>query len=188
VLYPNPIRKAVRRYSTATAFSAQTITQSTLYNQFLTVVATTGNAIPFADGVRIRKICAWVFGMGSNFVIQPTNGDVNNQFSSPERTYTAQCLSDAYPAKLVLKPKNSADPLGGWKETNNNNFAEVLAVLNFASGGVTPFLILDIHFEYVENIVGGPNGYAVITSTTTIGTLGSVTPFNPLFIVGSNQL
>jgi hypothetical protein len=187
-LLPNPIRKAIRRYSTATSFSAQTWTQSTLYNQFLTVVAVSGNAISFADMVRIKRIKAWVFGMGSDLVIQPTNADVNNQFASPERTYTASCVSTAFPAVLVIKPNKVNDPLGGWKETNNVNFAEILLVLNFAASTTGGFLVLDFEYEYIENIVGGPNGYAVITSTTVLGTMGSVVPFAPLFIVGSNQL
>lgn len=188
-VYPNPIRSVTRRYETNTAFSAQTFTQSTLYNQFLmVVVAATGNAISYADMVRIKKIKAWVFGFGSSFEIQPLTGDIQNQFCSPERTFSANCISTAFPATLVVKPRNGQDPLGGWKESNTTNFAQTLLLLNFAVGPAGGSLILDVSYDYIENIVGGPNGYGMITSTLVLGTMGSVTPFAPLVVSGSNQL
>lgn len=185
-LLPNPVRQAVRRYINNAAFTSQTFTQSTLYDQFLMVVAVTGNAISYADMVRIRKIKIWLRGVGAYATLQPLAGDPNNVFCSPERTYTVDVASDAFPSTLVVKPRGGVDPLGGWKETNNAGFAQTLMILGTSAAAGN--FIMDVHYEYVENIVGSPNGYAKITSTTTLGSMGSVTPFVGLQVAGSNQL
>jgi hypothetical protein len=187
-LQPNPIRRIMKRWVSTAAFSAQTFTQSDLYNQFLVVVATTGNAVPFADMVRIRKIRAFVQGTaGAAFTIQPLSGDVNNQFSSPERTYTIQCSNASAPTQsLVIKPRGPDDPLGGWKETSNAGFATALLVASWQNG--TTGLTIEMDFDYIENWIGGPNGYAVLTTTTTLGTVGGRTILSNMNVSGSNQL
>lgn len=188
-IYPNkPIRRTVRFVSTA-AFAGQTFTQQDLYSQFLTVVAVTGNAISFADMVRIRGIKIWIQNFvtpGAQFTIQPLSGDVNNQFASPERTYTLVSSSSAQPSFLHIKPKGKDDPLGGWKESNNVNFAQTMLVASWTGGlGLT----IDFDFDVILNTVGGPNGYAVITTTTVLGTLGGRGIFGGnMNISGSNQL
>jgi hypothetical protein len=184
---PNPFRSITKRWVSTTAFAAQTFTQSDLYNQFLVVVATTGNAIPYVDMVRMKKIKIFVQGQaGNSFTIQPLSADVNNQFASPERTWTIQCNNASAPTQsLMIKPKGPEDPLGGWKETNNVNFAETLFVASWTGAlGLT----IDISFDYIENVIGGPNGYAVITSTSTLGTVGGRTILSNMNVSGSNQL
>jgi len=187
-IQPNPVRRVKKRWISTAAFSAQTFTQSDLYNQFLVVVATTGNAIPFVDMVRIRKIEVYVQGAaGTTFTIQPLDADVNNQFASPERTWTIQCSSNAAPTQsLTIKPKGGMDPLGGWKETSNAGFATSLFTATWANG--TTGLTIDISFEYIENFVGGPNGYAVLTTTTVLGTVGGRSILSNMNVSGSNQL
>jgi hypothetical protein len=168
-------------------FAGQTFTQADLYNQFLVVVATTGNAISYADMVRIRKIKIYVQGQaGIAFTLQPLNADVNNQFASPERTWTVQCQNASAPTQsLTIKPSGPMDPLGGWKETSNAGFATALFV---ASWNGTTGLTIDITFDYIENVVGGPNGYAVVTTTTTLGTVGGRPILGSMNVLGSNQL
>jgi len=169
------------------AFAAQTFTQADLYNQFLVVVATTGNAVPYVDMVRLKRLKAYVQGQAGNaFTIQPLDADVNNQFASPERTWTIQCQNASAPTQsLVVKPKGPMDPLGGWKETSNAGFATALFVASW-SGGMG--LTIDITFDYIENVVGGPNGYAVVTTTSVLGTVGGRTIFSNMNVLGSNQL
>jgi hypothetical protein len=187
-IQPNPIRRITKRWVSTAAFAAQTFTQSDLYNQFLVVVATTGNAIPYADMIRIRKIRAFVQGAaGAAFTIQPLSGDVNNQFASPERTYTIQCNNPSAPCQsLVIKPRGPDDPLGGWKETSNAGFATALLVASWVNG--TTGLTIEMDFDYIENWIGGPNGYAVLTTTTVLGTIGGRTILSNMNVSGSNQL
>jgi hypothetical protein len=183
----NPIRSIKKRWVSTAAFAGQTFTQSDLYNQFLVVVATTGNAIPFVEMVRIKKITAFVQGIaGTELVIQPLDADVSNQFASPERTWTIQCQNASAPTQsLSFGPRGPTDPLGGWKSTTNVGFATPLFTVTWTG---TTGLTLDIDFEYIENWVGGPNGYAVVTTTTVIGTVGGRTILSSMNVSGSNQL
>jgi hypothetical protein len=186
-IFPNLPRKVTYRYTNTGAIAGQTFALADGHNQFLTVVATTGNAISFVDMWRIRRIQLWSIGSGVVTTIQPLSGDINNAFNSPERTFALSPIGTSQPGYLSIRPRGPQDPLGGWKETNNVNFAETLFVLSCTGGAGA--LIMDIDFEFVLNIVGGPNGYAVITSTTVLGTLGSVKPLGGLMqLVGSNQL
>jgi hypothetical protein len=177
----------MKRWVSTAAFAAQTFTQADLYNQFLVVVATTGNAVSYADMVRIVKIEAFVQGQaGNEFVIQPLNADVNNQFASPERTFTIQCQNASTATQsLRLYPKGPMDPLGGWKESSNAGFATPLFTATWTG---TLGLTLDITFDYIENFIGGPNGYAVVTTTTVLGTVGGRTILSNMNVSGSNQL
>jgi hypothetical protein len=105
-IQPNPVRRIKKRWVSTAAFAAQTFTQADLYNQFLVVVATTGNAVPYADMVRIRKIEVYCQGAaGTTFTIQPLNADVSNQFASPERTWTIQCSTNNAPTQSLIKTK-----------------------------------------------------------------------------------
>jgi hypothetical protein len=185
---PNPFRRITKRWVSTAAFAAQTFTQSDLYNQFLVVVATSGNAVPYADMVRIVKLRAYIQGAaGALFTLQPLNADVNNQFASPERTWAIQCQNASAPTQsLVIRPTGPSDPLGGWKESSNVNFAETLFVASWQNG--TTGLTIDITFDYIENVVGGPNGYAVLTSTSTLGTVGGRSILSNMNVIGSNQL
>jgi hypothetical protein len=187
-LKPNPVRRILKRWVSTAAFSAQTFTQADLYNQFLVVVATTGNAISYADMIRIRRITCFVQGSaGAAFTIQPLSGDVNNQFASPERTYTIQCNNPNAPAQsLRLKPMGPEDPLGGWKETSNAGFATPLFTASWVNG--TTGLTIELDLEYIENWIGGPNGYAIVTTTTVLGTIGGRTILSNMNVSGSNQL
>jgi len=186
-LQPNPVRKIVKRYTNNATFGGQTFTQADLYNQFLIVVATTGNCVPYVDMVRIRKIRVWSYGTGSLTVLQPLDGDVNNQFASPERTYSITPLGTAQTGYMEIRPRGSTDPLGGWKETSNVNFAQTLFTLTTTCTAGN--LIIDVLYEYIENCVGGPNGYAFLSSTTVLGTVGGEKwAGGAMVVVGQNAL
>jgi hypothetical protein len=170
MLNSQPIQKYVRRFKQIGAMSNQAFALANGHEQFLVVVALTGNAVPYVDQWRIRKITIWNSDQINLTQLHVTAQDTADNFkNSLDRALSCISRSADKPGKLVYRP-TEGDPLGSWHETSNVNFAGTLFTLT--NGGTTG-TIMDIVFDTVPNLLGLANGFASVTATTSLGTMGA---------------
>lgn len=174
--------RCVRRFVSVTATIAnQAFALNNGHDQFLVVTNVLGNAVPYVDSWRLKSITVWLLGSLSastlyqvGMTISPVAGDVSsNMFNSREEGH--QCTSTSASEYSVMKIKcGKRTPLGGWHFTSNVNPTGTLFTYNVASAtpSVAQLINLDLEFETVQNLLGLPLGYGVVTASTTLGTMG----------------
>jgi hypothetical protein len=185
-------QRHVRRWNQTAAVANQAFTLADGHNQFLVITTIGGNAVPYVDSWRIRRISVWAQAQG-NFAtaisIVPTAGTTDNMIVDPEAIYQCQARSEAQPASMHIYPSEEK-PLGAWKFTSNVSFAATLFQMNITNNGGASSSIstLEIEFETRKNDVGLPLGYGVVTGTTTLGTLGGRNVLSGYNLTGINNL
>lgn len=175
-----PVLKAHRRFNLVGAGGVGIFNTADGHSQFLVVVALTGNAVPIVDMWRIRKIKIWNSNRSQDVLLSTlAQSSVQNGVNSRERSVLAQrALGDTQPTTCTVTPTGQSDPLGYWYETSTLNPGQNL--FSVTTNALTD-VVMDIWFEYILNWVGIANGYAVVTTTTTLGTLGAVSPLGGKF-------
>jgi hypothetical protein len=190
---PIPVRRCRRRWLQSAACVNQAFTLADGHSQFLVVTNVLGNAVPFVDCWRIRKIHVWCISEGTastNVSITPVGADIDsNSYNDRERLFTCSSRSTAEPGHMHIKCAED-QPIGSWHFTSNVNFAGTLFQINVGlnAGAATNRCTLDIEFEYVENFVGLPLGYGKVTATTTLGTVGGESLFGSFGLQSTNLL
>lgn len=186
--------EAKRRFTQNNAVVNQAFTLANGHDQFLVVTnSATGGAVPYADCWWIKKIEIWCISeanLPTSVTLTPVGADLDsNMFNDREQAFVIQSRSQADPAYMKVIPKRSS-PLGGVHFTSNVNVAGALFQMNIGgSGGASNFrCTMDITFGYVLNLVGLPLGYGVVTSTTTLGTLGARGVLSGFQPIGINNL
>jgi hypothetical protein len=182
-----------RRFQQFAAVSNQGFSLADGHSQFLVVTNVLGNAVPFVDCWRIRRIRVWLISEGNletNCVITPVGADnSSNNFNDPEQVFQCTSRSQAEPASMEIVAAKDK-PLGSWHFTSNVNPTGVLFQLNITTPSSTSFrrTTMDIEFETVKNLVGLPLGYGVVTATTTLGTMGGRNILTGMGLTGINNL
>jgi len=178
----NPINRSIRRYRQAQAMAGVAYTLADGHSAFLVVTDVAGNAKCWADMWRIRWIKFWyedLTGSGRSLQVAIQTVDPTNMNCSPERNYAITARSTAEPGKLKIKPQKG-DPLEGWKETSTVNVATTIFTCTVTEA---QSITMDICFDFVPNIIGGPNGFTALTSTVVTGSMGATSimggGFNP---------
>ncbi len=193
-----PLRCCRRRFVSAenVAITNQNFTLSNGHRQFLVVTDTAGTAVCWVDVWRIKSVSVWCINYVDNattVTIRPLSTDLDtNNYNDREATYSCSSRSEAEPGSMKIVPARDT-PLGSWHKTSTVNATGVLFGLNVNYGGASSgnwaTVTIDIEFEYVENMVGSPQGYSVSTSTLTPGTLGGSNLFTSALLLQSvNQL
>lgn len=151
------------------------------HDQFLVVTDLIGGCKCYADMWRIVAVRVWCNNYIENAVtctIQPLGTDIDsNCFNDREAMFSITSRSESFPAHMEVIPARDT-PMGCWHKSTTVNTSGVL--FNFyadqgdTSSGNWANITMDIEFEYVENIVGGPQGYTRTSSIvpSTPGTLG----------------
>jgi len=192
-LNPVPVRRCRRRWQQNAAVSNVAFTLADGHNQFLVVTNVLGNAVPFVDCWRIRRIMIWCISEGNvatNVTLTPVGADIDsNAFNDRERIFQCSSRSTAEPGAMCIKTSHES-PMGAWHFTSNVNAAGALFQMNIlVNGGASQArTTIDIEFEYVENFVGLPLGYGVVTATTTLGTVGGRNILTGFTSTGVNNL
>lgn len=188
-----PKRTVVRRFNQIAAVANQAFSLANGHDQFLTVTAVTGAAVPYIDAWRIKKIDIWAWadtaGNHTTVTLSPVGTDLtSNMNNDPEASYNLVARSQSVAKHMCIVPSKFR-PLGSWHFTSNTNFAGALFQLNIATATANSRLVvMDITFEAVWNEVGLPLGYGVTTSTTTLGTIGARPILSGFSPVGVNNL
>ncbi len=146
-------------------------------NQFLLITGSgVNNALSYVDCWRIKAIECWVNNYVDNsttVTITPAGNTGNNSFVDREAAFSCSSRSEAKPGHMKIKPALTS-PMGSWHKTSitQTNLFQIAADYGGASSGNWATITLDIVFEYVLNLIGGPQSYLVSSSNTTVGTLG----------------
>jgi len=187
-----PTRSITRRFVSAPtiAISSNDFTLSLGHRQFLVVVSTGGLAVPWVDEWRIKAITVWC----TSYVDNPTTCEIrpnftdaaDNCFNDKDSTYACSSRSEAEAGHMKIIPARDT-PLGSWHKTSTLNSAGSLFDININNGGASTgnwaTTTLDLEFEYIENIVGGANGYSITVATTNLGNMGGANLFGGGFLL-----
>jgi len=186
-------RRCWRRYNQNAAVTNQAFSLASGHQQFLVVTNVTGAAVPYVDCWRIRTIRVWAISEGNfatSVTITPVGADIDsNMYNDKEQIYNVISRSTAEPGCMAIRTAPDK-PWGSWHFTSNVNFAGALFQMSVGvNGGASANrCTMDLEFEYVENFVGLPLGYGVVTATTTLGTVGGRTPMTGMVLAGTNDL
>jgi len=188
-----PVRRCWRRFNQSGAVTNQAFSLADGHSQFLVVTNVSGAAVPYVDCWRVRTIRVWAISEG-NFVthvtITPVGADIDsNMYNDKEQIYSCVSRSTAEPGHMAIRTAPDK-PWGSWHFTSNVNFAGALFQTNVGinGGSSNNRVTMDIEFEYVENFVGLPLGYGVVTATTTLGTVGGRNILSGMTLFGTNNL
>lgn len=175
-----PVSRAHRRFNLVGAGTTNVFNTADGHGQFLVVVAVTGNAVPWVDMWRMRKIKIWNSNRSNDVVLTAlSQSTVQNGVNSRERTVCAQrALGDTQPTVCEITPTGPSDPLGFWYETSTLNSGQNLFTVTTTA---LTDVVMDIWFDYIVNVVGVANGYAIVTTTSSLGTLGAIQPVGGKF-------
>lgn len=183
----------VRRFIQNAAVTNQAFTLANGHDQFLVVTNVAGNAVPYVDSWRIKRIDVWCISeanFSTNVTISAVGTDLtSNMRNDPERIWQCTSRSVSDPGHMSIVPSKNL-PLGSWHFTSTTNFAGSLFQMSVGGGGgVSNFrCTMDITFETLINYVGLPLGYGVVTSTTTLGTVGGRGILSGFILQGINNL
>jgi len=180
-----PIRTVTRRWISAegVALSTATFTLQSGHRQFM-VETGTNVATPYVDTWRIKSVSLWTNAHEDNSVtvtFQALGTDTaNNCFNDLQEIYECSSRSPSEPGHMKIIPSKDM-PLGAWHKTNTVNgtggLFEITANYGGASSGSWGGVTMDIEFEYIENIVGGPQGYTLSTVGISAGVMGGCNLF-----------
>jgi len=193
-----PTRRIVRRWVSAESVAITdrgfNLTQG--HQQFLVVTDTSGGCVCFVDVWRIKSISIWCINYVDNattVTVRPLSTDLDtNNYNDREATYSCSSRSEAEPGRMKIVPARDT-PLGSWHKTSTVNPGGGLFRINVDYGGASSgnwaTVTMDIEFEYVENLVGSPQGFTFASSTLIPGTLGGTNLFSNGFLLQEvNQL
>jgi len=188
-----PTYRCWRRFRQNAVITNQSFTISDGNNQFLMVTNASGAATPYVDMWRIKKIVAYISGLGSsvtqqsNLSLIPQGLDISNNFLNDREEVFDMSGNSTNTTSMIITP-GKGTPLGSWHETSNVNFAGVLFLFS-SSQANSNIAFLDIEFEVIPSLVGSPNGYTVVTGTTVVGVMGG-RPWaaGAMLPVGTNNL
>lgn len=175
-----PVRRCWRRFNVIASFGGQAFGLQDGHNQFLVCTGALSGK-PWVDGWRLLRVLCWAPQLPgttgplsrNSISLIPQGLDVSsNNFNDFEMAIQDQSSSLDRPAFVEYKPKKD-HPGSGVHFTNNVNPTGTLFTLTYAQGIGT----IDIEFEFVENLVGGPLGYTAVLTTSVTGTTGGY----PLF-------
>jgi hypothetical protein len=172
------------------AITSQNFNLSQGHRQFLVVTDTAGTAVCYVDVWRIKSISVWTINYVDNATtceVRPLTTDIDsNSYNDREATYSCSSRSEAQPGAMKIIPATDT-PLGSWHKTSTVNSSGTLFNINVNYGGASSgnwaTVTLDIEFEYVLNMAGGPQGYSVSTGTLTPGTLGGANLFSSALLL-----
>jgi hypothetical protein len=188
-----PTRRCWRRYNQSSAVVNQAFSLANGHDQFLVVTNVTGAAVPWVDCWRIRTIRVWAISelnFTTHVTITPVGADIDsNMYNDKEQIFHCSSRSTAEPGAMSIRTAPDK-PWGSWHFTSNVNFAGALFQVNVGinAGSSNNRCTLDIEYEYVENLVGLPLGYGVVTATTTLGTVGGRNILSGFTLTGTNNL
>jgi hypothetical protein len=157
------------------------------HRQFLVVTVANTTAVCYVDCWRIKSISIWCNNDvedATTVTIFPVTGDIDsNTFNDRESGFTCSSRSEAKPGCMKIIPARDT-PLGGWHKTSTVNATGSLFTINVNNGGASSgdwgTTTMDIEFEYVENLLGSPQGYSVtISAVASVGSLGGSDLFFP---------
>lgn len=188
-----PTRRCWRRYNQSSAVVNQAFTLASGHDQFLVVTNVTGAAVPYVDCWRIRTVRVWAISeanFATHVTVTPVGADIDsNMYNDKEQIFHCSSRSQAEPGAMSIRTAPDR-PWGSWHFTSNANFAGTLfqVTVGINAGSSDNRCTLDIEYEYVENLVGLPLGYGVVTATTTLGTVGGRNILSGFTLVGTNNL
>lgn len=182
----------IRRFVQFAAVGNQTFTLANGHDQFLVVTNVAGNAVPYVDSWRIKKIEAWALSAedtATSVTITPVGADASNMRNDRESIFEMTSRSQAKPAYMGIVCSKT-QPLGSWHFTSNTGFASGLFQVNVQgnTGVKNTRVTMDITFETITNLAGFPLGYGVVTGTTALGTVGGRNILSGFSLVGVNNL
>jgi hypothetical protein len=157
------------------------------HRQFLVVTVANTTAVCYVDCWRIKSISVWCNNDvedPTTVTIRPVTSDIDsNCFNDREATFSCSSRSEAMPGHMKIIPALDT-PLGSWHKTSTTNATGSLFIMNIDNGGASSgswsTTTMDIEFEYVENLIGAPQGYSVtISATAVVGTMGGSDMFFP---------
>ncbi len=188
-----PRREVVRRFQQTSAVSNQAFSLANGHDQFLTVTNTSGAAVPYVDSWRIKRLDVWAWastdGYPTTVTLTPVGTDLtSNMNNDPEAAFVITARSATIAEHMAIIP-SPFRPFGAWHFTSNTNFAGALFQVNIGSGASNlRLVVIDITFEVVNNEIGLPLGYGVVTATTTLGTIGARNILSGMSVQGVNNL
>lgn len=186
------VDREVRRFNQNGAVANQAFTLANGHDQFLVVTNVSGAAVPYVDCWRIKSITVWALSSNdtsTTATIIPNGVSSDNMRNDPQKIFSCSSRSSAEPACFKILTSKS-EPLGSWHDTSNVGVASTLFTMNVAVGGGATLsrVTMDIEFETLVNLVGFPLGYGVVTSTTTLGTVGARSILTNMSLQGINNL
>lgn len=155
------------------------------HKAFALVIASDGTASSYVDCWRIKKISCFSINYVDNSTtvdIRPVTNDLDtNCFNDREASFACSSRSEAMPGHMVIIPAKDT-PMGCWHRTSTVNPTGSLFIINVDYGGASSgnwaTVTVDIDFEYVENIIGAPQGFTFTSTNTTPGTMGGCNTAN----------
>jgi len=172
-----PTMRCWRRFRQTVQAVGLTFILSDGHSQFLAVTnSATGNAVPYVDMWRIRRIQVYSSALGTSptsgsvLTLIPQGLDISNNFLNDREVVYSLTPNSTMPVGMEIRPGKST-PLGGWHETSGVNPAGVLFILSSSPANIN-LTFMDIEFEIVPSFTGSPNGFNVNTASTTLGLLG----------------
>lgn len=197
-LYPpamSLVKKEVqwRRFQQNATVTNVAFTLANGHDQFLVVTNVAGNAVPYVDSWRIKKIRIWALSAEdttTSVVLTPTGASSDNMRNDRESIFEISSRSSADPAYMEITCSKS-QPLGSWHFTSNTGFASSLFQVNIQQNLGTlknTRVTIDMCFETITNYAGLPLGYGVVTGTTTLGVVGGRNILGGFQLLGINNL
>lgn len=187
-----PVRTCVRRFDVIAPFTGQAFGLQDGHNQFQVCTGVLSGK-SYVDGWKLKRVRCWAPALQNTtgpstknaITLIPQAIDLsNNQFNDWEMSLQDSSASQSVPAYVEYVPKKGT-PGAGVHFTNTVNPTGTLFSLSFRQGAGT----IDIEFDYVENLVGGPLGYTSVLTTSVTGTTGGIALFGANAIpVGINQI
>lgn len=197
-----PVRTVRRRWQSRedSAITGQTFRLTEGHRQFLVCTVADTTAVCWVDCWRIKSISIWVNNSDQDPTtcsIYPLTGDIDsNSFNDREAAFTCSSRSQAKPGSMKIIPARDT-PLGSWHKTSSVNATGTLFSMSVDNGGANSgswsTTTMDIEFEYVENLIGSPQGYSVsISATAPVGSIGGSDIFFPagqssMLVMGINR-
>jgi hypothetical protein len=184
-----PVKRCIRRWTSRNnrAIVDEIFRLTEGHRQFLVVTVANTTAVCYADVWRIKSISIWCNNDvedPTTVTLRPVTSDIDsNCFNDREASFSCSSRSEALPGHMKILPALDT-PLGCWHKTSAVNATGSLFVINIDNGGASSgswsTTTMDIEFEYVENLIGAPQGYSVtISATASVGTLGGSDMFFP---------
>jgi hypothetical protein len=184
-----PTRSVVRRFVSSSTVSCNgfTFPLSSGHRQFSVETVADTTAVSWVDVWRITKISMWCNNdveHSTTVTLYPIGTDTgDNSYNDREAAFSMSSRSESLPGYMSIVP-SPYSPLGSWHKTSTVNSSGLLFSLAVEYGGAGASdrgtITMDIHFDYVENMVGSPQGYSVSTTVTPIvaGSLGGFNLYN----------
>lgn len=162
---PMKIDRCIRRFGFTTNFSG-TFVISDGHGQFLVGTSAT-TASTYIDMWRIRRLRVYCRNNEADYSCQvqitPSGNDgSNNYINGVVKTFAVESQSSALAQILEIKPGLN-QPMGLWHKTNNINPSGPLFSIACSSGGgsIDNNSLLEIEFEYILNVFGAIQAYAL---------------------------